>query len=92
MVPFNGYKIIPRVTARAGDKMFSWLFDIGASATCMTSTSFHTAFPDKKTRMVQNAVTIQIHHWRCTGKDFPLGQQHVHGVPPEDYQHKPRLS
>jgi len=54
MTPFNGDKIRPRVTARAGGKMFSWLFDTGASATCMTSTSFHAAFPNQKPRKVQN--------------------------------------
>jgi hypothetical protein len=35
--------------------MFSWLFDTGASATFMTSTSFYTAFPNQKPRKVQNA-------------------------------------
>jgi hypothetical protein len=50
MTPFNGDKVRSRVTVRAGGKMFSWLFDTGASVTCMTSTSFHTTFPDKKTK------------------------------------------
>jgi hypothetical protein len=45
MTPFNGDKIRPRVTARAGGKTFSWLFDTGASVTCMTANSFHAAFP-----------------------------------------------
>jgi hypothetical protein len=35
MAPFNGDKVRPRVTATAGGKMFSWLFDTGASTTCM---------------------------------------------------------
>jgi hypothetical protein len=48
MTHFNMDKIRPRVTAKVGGKMFSWLFYTGASATCMTSTSFHAAFPDKK--------------------------------------------
>jgi hypothetical protein len=55
MTPFNGDKIRPRVTARVGGKTFSWLFDTGASATCMTSSSFHAAFPNTKLKKVQNA-------------------------------------
>ncbi len=55
MTPFNGDKVRPRVTARVGGKTFLWLFVKGALATCMTSTSFHTAFPDKKPQKVQNA-------------------------------------
>jgi hypothetical protein len=54
MTPFNGDKIRPRVTARAGGKTFSWLFDTGASVTCMTANSFNTAFPHYKPRRVQN--------------------------------------
>jgi hypothetical protein len=38
-----------------GGKTFSCLFNTGASATCLTSTSFQAAFPDKKTKKVQNA-------------------------------------
>jgi len=55
MTPFNGDKIRPRVTARAGGKTFSWLFDTGASVTCMTANSFNAAFPHDKPRRVQNA-------------------------------------
>jgi len=33
MTLFNGDKVRPRVTARAGGKPFSWLFDTGASVT-----------------------------------------------------------
>jgi hypothetical protein len=55
MTPFNGDKIRPRVTAGAGGKTFSWLFDIVASATCMTSSSFHAAFLTDKPRKVRNA-------------------------------------
>ena len=55
MTPFNGDKIRPRVTARAGGKTFSWLFDTGASVTCMTANSFNAAFPSNKPRRVQNA-------------------------------------
>jgi hypothetical protein len=55
MTPFNGDKIRPRVTARAGGKTLSWLFDIGASVTCMTANSFNAAFPHDKPRRVQNA-------------------------------------
>ncbi len=55
MTPFNGDKIRPRIMARAGGKTFSWLFDTGASATCMPSSSFHVAFPNAKLRKVQNA-------------------------------------
>jgi len=55
MTPFNGDKIRPRVTAMAGGKTFSWLFDTGASVTCMTKNSFDAAFPHKKPRKVQNS-------------------------------------
>ncbi len=55
MPPFNGDKIRPRVTARAGGKTFSWLFDTGTSVTCMTANSFNAAFPHDKPRRVQNA-------------------------------------
>jgi len=55
MTPFNGDRIRPRVTARAGGKMFSWLFDTGASVTCMAAESFKAAFPHSKPVRVQNA-------------------------------------
>jgi Reverse transcriptase (RNA-dependent DNA polymerase)/Retroviral aspartyl protease len=55
MTPFNGDKIRPRVTARAGGNTFSWLFDTGALVTCMTANSFNAAFPHDKPRRVQNA-------------------------------------
>ncbi len=54
MTPFNGNRIRPRVTARAGGKMCSWLFDTGASVTCMTAESFKAAFPHSKPHRVQN--------------------------------------
>jgi hypothetical protein len=44
-----------RVTARAGGKMFSWLFDTGAYVTCMTAASFKAALPHSKPGRVQNA-------------------------------------
>jgi len=53
--PFNGDRIRPRVTARAGGKTFFWLFDTGASVTCMTGESFKAAFPHSKPGIVQNA-------------------------------------
>jgi hypothetical protein len=55
MTPFNGDRIRPRVTAKAGGKTFSWLFDTGASVTCMTAESFKAAFPQSKPQRVQNA-------------------------------------
>ncbi len=54
MTPFNGGRIRPRVTARAGGKTFSWLFDTGVSVTCLTAESFKAAFPHSKPRRVQN--------------------------------------
>jgi hypothetical protein len=54
MTPFNRDKIRPRVMARAGGKTFSWLFDTGASGTCMTENSFNAAYPYDKPRRVQN--------------------------------------
>ncbi len=55
MTPFNGDRIRPRVTARAGGKTFSWLFDTGASITFMTAESLKAAFPHNKPCRVQNA-------------------------------------
>jgi hypothetical protein len=55
MTPFNGDRIRPRDTARAGGKTFSWLFDTGVSVTCMTAESFNSAFPNSKPRRIQNA-------------------------------------
>jgi Retroviral aspartyl protease len=55
MTPFNGDKIRPRVTAKAGGQTFSWLFDSGASITCMTAQSFYAAFPHSKPCRVQDA-------------------------------------
>jgi hypothetical protein len=54
MTPFNGDRVRPRVTARAGGKTFSWLFDTGASVTCMTAESFNAVFPLAKPCRVQN--------------------------------------
>jgi hypothetical protein len=54
MAPFNGDRVRPRITTRAGGKAFSWLFDKGASVTCMTAESFHAAFPSNKPHRVQN--------------------------------------
>jgi len=45
MTPFNGDKVRPRITAKAGGQTFSWLFDTGASITCMSAQSFNAAFP-----------------------------------------------
>jgi hypothetical protein len=50
-----GTKSDVEITARAGGKTFSSLFDTGASITCITATSFHAAFPSVKPRKVQNA-------------------------------------
>jgi len=55
IAPFNGDKVRPRITAKAGGQTFSWLFDTGASITCMTVQSFHAAFPHSKPRKVQNS-------------------------------------
>ncbi len=55
MTPFNGDKIRPRLTAKVGGQTFSWLFDTGASITCMTKASFNAAFPHTKPCRVQNS-------------------------------------
>jgi hypothetical protein len=55
MTPFNVDRVRPRVTARAGGKTFSWLFDTGASVTCKTAESFNAAFLNSKPHGVQNA-------------------------------------
>ncbi len=55
MTPFNGVRLRPRVTAKAGGQTFSWLFDTGASVTCMIAESFNAAFPLDKPSRVWNA-------------------------------------
>jgi hypothetical protein len=55
MTPFNGDKVRPRITAKAGGQTFSWLFDTGSSITCMTVKSFHVVFPHTKPHKVQNS-------------------------------------
>jgi hypothetical protein len=55
MTPFNGDKIRPRLTAKAGGKTFSWLFDMGASITYMTQASFLAAFPNTKPCRIQSS-------------------------------------
>ncbi len=55
MTPFNGDRIRPKLTAQAGGKTFSWLFDMGASITYMTQASFLAAFPHTKPRRLQNS-------------------------------------
>ncbi len=54
MTPFNGDKIRPRLTTKVGGQTFSWLFNTGASITCMTKASFNPAFLHTKPRRVQN--------------------------------------
>jgi len=55
MTPFNGDRIRPRLTAKVGGQIFSWLFDTGASITCMPQASFKAAFPHNKPHRVQNS-------------------------------------
>jgi len=55
MTSFNGDRIRPRLTAKVGSQTFSWLFDTGASITCMTQASFNAAFPHNKPRRVQSS-------------------------------------
>jgi hypothetical protein len=54
MTPFNGDRIRPRLIAKVGGQTFSWLFDTGASITCMMQASFNTAFPHQKPHRVQS--------------------------------------
>jgi hypothetical protein len=53
--PFNGDKVRPRVAFKAKGKTFSWIFDTGASASCLTSTSFHAAVAKDKPQKVRDA-------------------------------------
>jgi hypothetical protein len=55
MTPFNGDKIRPRLTAKAGGKTFLWLFHTGASITCMTKASFNAAFLHQMPPRVQSS-------------------------------------
>ena len=52
MKPFNGDKIRPRLPVRAGNKTFSWLFDTGATVTCMNKESFDLAFGHSKPEQI----------------------------------------
>jgi hypothetical protein len=52
MTPFNGDKIRPRLTIKARDKTFSWLFDTGAAVTCMNKQSFDLVFGHCKPKQI----------------------------------------
>ncbi len=52
MMPFNGDKIRPILTDRMGNKTCSWLFDTGASVTCMNKQSCDMAFGHLKPRKI----------------------------------------
>jgi len=63
MMPLNGDKIRPRLSVRAGNKTFSWLFDTGAAVTCMNKESFDLALTAKvvltylkTTKLLQNVI------------------------------------
>ncbi len=70
MTPFNGDKIRPRLTAKVGGQTFSWLFDTGASITCMTKASFNAAFPHKKPCKVQSSQT-HVNLWGSCNNTTP---------------------
>jgi hypothetical protein len=55
MMPFNGDKIRLRLTVKAGNKTFSWLFNTGAAVTCMNRQSFEMAFEHSKPRKISKA-------------------------------------
>ncbi len=52
MTPFNGDKIRPRLSVRAGDKTFSWLLNTEAAVTCMNKESFDLAFGHSKPKQI----------------------------------------
>ncbi len=54
MMPFNGDKIRPRLTVKAENKTFSWLFDTGAAFTCLIRQSFEMAFEHSKPKKISN--------------------------------------
>ncbi len=58
MTPFNGDKIRPRLAVRAGNKIFSWLFDNGAAVTCMNKESFDLAFGNSKRKKFTHPVKV----------------------------------
>ncbi len=47
-----GEKIRPRVNVRTGSQTRSWLFDTGATITCMNSRSFNAAFGKQKPKKI----------------------------------------
>jgi len=55
MTPFKGDKCRPRLSVKAGDKTFSWLFDTGAAVTCMKKQSFDLAFGHSKPRQISKS-------------------------------------
>jgi hypothetical protein len=55
MMPSKGDKIRPRLTVKAGNKTFSWLFDTGAAVTCMNRQSFDLAFAHNRPRKISGA-------------------------------------
>jgi hypothetical protein len=55
MTPFNWDKIRPRISVRAGNKTFSWLFDTGAAVTCMAPQSFEIAIRHSKPKQLSKS-------------------------------------
>jgi len=43
----------PRINVTMGNTTFNWLFDMGASITCMNANSFWQAFKDTKPRLIK---------------------------------------
>ncbi len=83
MTPFNGDKIRPRLSVKAGDKTFSWLFDTGAAVTCMNKQSFDLAFGHSKPRQISKtqswvAASGDKIHMGCSKWTYSLKEKNLH--------------
>ncbi len=54
MTPFHGDKKQSRINLTVGDTTLNWLFDTGATITCMNANSFRQAFKHSKLRLITN--------------------------------------
>jgi hypothetical protein len=53
IMPFHGDKIRLRINVTTGEKTFNWLFNMGASITCMNANSFNDTFNNGKPKLIK---------------------------------------
>ncbi len=66
-MPFHGgNKVRPRINVTTGKKTFNWLFDTGATITCMNADSFRESFGHSKPRLLKKvlaALRLKVPKW-----------------------------